>query len=80
MMELVGPILNELFKAGAEKKNYWLKGKSTRILADWIIQLQNLADIMQQQLEAASQVIQAQEQELEELRPERGKIWTPPAP
>ena len=74
---LVGPILNELFAKGAVKDDYWLKGASTRILSDWIIGLQNMATLFQQQLEAAGQVIGAQEEELQQLRPQKKKVWTP---
>ena len=74
---LVGPILNELFRKGAVKDDYWLKGSSTKILSDWIIGLQDMATLFQQQLQAAGQVIDAQEKELEELRPVKKKVWTP---
>ena len=74
---LVGPILNEFLKHAAEGTDYWLKKKSLRILADWIMSLQNIATLMEQQLEALSSVCAAQEAELEELRPTKKAIWTP---
>jgi len=74
---LVGPILKEFLRHAADGTDYWLKKRSLRILADWIISLQNVATLMEQQLEAASSVVAAQEKELEELRPTKKQIWTP---
>ncbi len=74
---LVGPILAEVFKAYHEKRDFWLKKASLRIFVDWVVSLQNIATIMEQQLEALSSVVTAQEAELEELRPTKKKIWTP---
>ena len=74
---LVGPILNELYTKAAEGKDYWLKKRSLQLLADWIMSVQDIATLLTQQLEAAQQVIAAQEKELEELRPDKGKVWTP---
>lgn len=74
---LVGPILKEFFRHATQGTDYWMKKRSLRILADWIVNLQNVATIMEQQLEALSQVCAAQEAELEELRPTKKKIWTP---
>jgi len=74
---LVGPILNELFRKSAEGEDYWLKKKSLQLLTDWIMSVQDIATLLTQQLEAAQTVIAAQEKELEELRPDKGKMWTP---
>ena len=76
-MAMVGPILNELFKAAATDTDLWLKKKSLAILSNWILSLQNVATLMEQQLDAASRVVAAQEKELEESRPHKKKIWTP---
>ena len=75
--EQVGPILKEFLTHASEGKDYWLKKKSLRILAEWIMSLQDVATLMEQQLEALGSVVTAQEQELEELRPTKKKIWTP---
>ena len=74
---LVGPILKELLARGAIKDDYWLKGASTALLSDFIIGLQDMATLFQQQLQAAGQVIDAQEKELEKLRPKKRQVWTP---
>ena len=74
---LVGPILNELYTKAAEGNDYWLKKRSLQLLADWIMSVQDIATLLTQQLEAAQTVIAAQEKELEELRPDKGKVWTP---
>ena len=74
---LVGPILKEFMRHATEGTDYWLRKSSLRILANWIMSLQDSATLMQQQLEAAQQVLGAQEKELEELRPVKNKIWTP---
>ena len=74
---LVGPVLAEMYKAAAEGRDYWLKKASLQRLTDWIMTVQDIATLMQQQLEAAEQVIAAQEQELEALRPVKRKMWTP---
>ena len=75
--EQVGPILKEFLTHASENKDYWLKKKSLRILAEWIMSLQDVATLMEQQLEALGSVVTAQEAELEELRPTKKKIWTP---
>ena len=74
---LVGPILNELFAKGAVKDDYWLKGASTAILTDWIVGLQNMATLFEQQINSMGEVIDAQSRELEELRPKKKRVWTP---
>ena len=77
LLTLVGPILNELFRNAALGKDMWLKKKSVEILSNWIQTAQDTSTLMMRQLEAAEQVIAAQEKELEELRPEKSKVWTP---
>ena len=74
---LVGPVLAEMYKAAAEGRDYWLKKASLQRLTNWIMTVQDIATLMQQQLEAAEQVIAAQESELEQLRPVKRKMWTP---
>ena len=74
---LVGPVLAEMYKASAEGRDYWLKKKSLQRLTNWIMSVQDIATLMQQQLEAAEQVIAAQESELEQLRPVKKRMWTP---
>ena len=74
---LVGPVLAEMYKAAAEGRDYWLKKASLQRLTNWIMTVQDIATLMQQQLEAAEQVIAAQEAELEQLRPVKRKMWTP---
>ena len=74
---LVGPILQELYQHAAEDTDWWLKKSSLKILATWTMNLLDVAQIMEQQLEAAKAVIGSQEEELEKLRPEKAKIWTP---
>jgi hypothetical protein len=76
-MALVEPILDGLFKAAAEGDDYWLKGKSTTLLADWIIATMNIGAVMQQQIEAMGHALQAQEKQLEETRPAKGRMWVP---
>ena len=74
---LVGPVLQQLFKAEATNEDMWLKKKSVKHLARWIMHVQDVADVMAQTIQAAEQVIAAQEQELEQLRPAKGKVWIP---
>ena len=76
-VDLVGPILTELYEHAASDQDWWLKKSSLKILANWTMSLLDVAQVMEQQLEAAKEVIGAQEKELEELRPEKQKIWTP---
>ena len=64
-MALIGPILSELYMKAAEGKDYWLKKRSLQLLADWIMSVQDIATLLTQQLEAAQQVIAAQEKELD---------------
>ena len=73
----IGPILYELFVAAEHERDLWLKKSSLRELTDWIISLQNVASLLEQQIEARGSVVSAQEQELEELRPTKKKIWRP---
>ena len=74
---LVGPILNQLFAKAATNEDMWLKKKSVKRLADWIRSGQDIADIMHQTIEQMGEVLTAQEAELEELRPSKGKVWIP---
>lgn len=74
---LVGPVLNQLFKAAATNEDLWLKKKSVKHLATWIQSTQDITDVLHQALEQASEVIGAQEAELEQLRPTKGKVWIP---
>ena len=77
MMVLVEPVLDGLFKAAAENDDYWLKGKSVTVLSDWILSVLNIAQLMEQQVQALGTTLQAQEKELERLRPQKSKMWTP---
>jgi len=74
---VVGPILSEFMKAAAEGRDFWLKKKSLKILAEWIMSLLDLGQLMQAKVEALEGVVQAQDAELTELRPQKRKIWTP---
>lgn len=74
---LVGPVLKELFAKAATNDDYWLKKRSVKHLARWIQSTQDIADVMHQTIEQMQHVISAQEKELEELRPEKSKVWTP---
>ena len=73
---LVGPVLNQLFRNAATNEDMWLKKKSVKHLAGWIQSTQDIADVMRQTIEQASEVISQQEAELEQLRPEK-KVWIP---
>jgi len=77
IMALVDPILQQLFKAAAENDDYWMKSKTVSILADWIVSVLNVSQLMEQQVRALGASLQAQEKELEQLRPEKSKMWTP---
>ena len=77
MMVLVQPILDGLFKAAAENSDYWLKKKSAAVLSDWILSVLNISQLMEQQVQALGATLQAQEKELEQLRPIKSKMWTP---
>jgi len=74
---LVGPVLNQIFKAAATNEDMWLKKKSVKHLAGWIQSTQDIADIMHQTIEQMGEVLAAQEAELEQLRPTKGKVWIP---
>jgi hypothetical protein len=74
---LVGPILAEFMQHANDNTDYWLKKASLRILGEWIMSLQDVATLMEQQIESLTEVLGAQEKELEELRPEKKQIWTP---
>ena len=55
-----------------------LKHKDVEALKNQIITTTHVAMALEKQLQAATQVLAAQEQELETLREKRGGIWTPP--
>ena len=74
---LVGPILNQIFSNAATNQDMWLKKKSVKHLAGWIQSTQDIADIMHQTIEQMGEVLTAQEAELEQLRPAKGKMWVP---
>ena len=74
---LVGPVLQQIFKAAATNEDMWLKKKSVKHLAGWIQSTQDIADIMHQTIEQMGEVLTAQEAELEQLRPAKGKVWIP---
>lgn len=74
---LVGPVLNQIFKAAATNEDLWLKKKSVKHLATWIQSTQDITDVLHQTLEQASLVIGAQEEELEKLRPTKRQVWIP---
>lgn len=76
-MALVEPVLDGLFKAAAEGDDYWMKKKSVRIFSDWIVSVLNVSQLLEQQVRALGETLQAQEKELEQLRPAKGKMWTP---
>ena len=76
-MALVEPILDGLFKAAATDDDYWLKKKSAKIFSDWIVSVLNVSQLMEQQVRALGETLQAQEKELEQLRPVKSKMWTP---
>ena len=77
MMTTIEPVLNELFKAAAENDDYWMKKRTVRVFSDWIVSILNVSQLMEQQVRALGASLQAQEKELEELRPKKGKMWTP---
>jgi hypothetical protein len=77
IMALVEPILDGLFKAAATDDDYWLKKKSVRIFSDWIVSVLNVSQVMEQQVQALSVTVQAQEKELEQTRTVKAKMWTP---
>ena len=77
VMVVVEPILNEMFKAAANNEDYWLKGKSIRVITDWIISILNISQVMEQQIRAQGEVLAAQEAELESLREKKSKMWVP---
>jgi len=77
MMIRIEPVLNELFKAAAENEDYWLKKKTVRVFVDWIVSILNVSQLMEQQVRALGATLQAQEKELEELRPKKSKMWIP---
>ncbi len=74
---MVDPILNEFMKAAAEGRDLWLKKKSLRILAEWVMSLLDVGSVMEQKIHAMQEVITAQDSELTELRPNKRKVWTP---
>ena len=76
-MALVNPVLDGLFKAEALNDDYWLKKKSVKHLVHWIKSILDVANIQEQKITALMDIVGAQEAELEELRPAKGKIWTP---
>ncbi len=73
----IGPVLHEIFESADKGRDLWLKKASLQTLTDWIVSLQNVASLLEQQIEAMGSVVSAQEQELEELRPTKKKIWRP---
>lgn len=73
----VDPILREFMKAAAEGKDLWLKKKSLKILAEWIMSLLDLGQVMQAKVEALEAACSAMDAELTELRPKKRKVWTP---
>jgi len=73
----IGPVLYLIFESAEHDRDLWLKKSSLRVLTDWIISLQNIASLLEKQIEAMGSVVSAQEQELEELRPTKKKIWRP---
>ena len=77
MMVRVEPVLNELFKAAAENDDYWLRKRTVRVFVDWIVSILNVSQLMEQQVRALGATLQAQEKELEELRPKKSKMWVP---
>jgi hypothetical protein len=74
-LDVVGPILSEMFKRAAEKQDYWLKGQYLQQLCDWIIGLQNMASM----IEPLSQALAEANAELEELKPSepKPKVFNP---
>ena len=75
-LDVVGPVLSEMFKRAAEKQDYWLKGKYLQALCDWIIGLQNMASM----IEPLSQELantQARLLELEGDEPTKKKLFNP---
>ena len=74
---LVGPVLNEMFRKAALNEDYWLKKKSLKHLVRWVQSVQDINDVLMQTNQAMQAVIDAQEKELEELRPAKSKVWTP---
>ena len=53
----VGHILDRLFKAAENENGYVLEDKDVRILASWIIDLQNIATASEAKVEALQQHI-----------------------
>jgi hypothetical protein len=77
IMEQIEPVLNGLFKAGADNDDYWMKAKTVRVFSDWIISILNISRVMEQQIGAQGEVLAAQETELETLREKKSKMWVP---
>lgn len=67
-MEQVSQTLDLLFQAAEKEEAVWLKAKNARALASWIIDLQNVASLLEQQVEALKAEVAD--------RPAK-KIWTP---
>ncbi len=76
-MALINPVLNEIFKYEAEGRALWLKKKSLSLLVHWIRTLLDIANVNEQKMEKMTEVMQAQEQELMQLRPDEGGIFIP---
>ena len=77
IMVLVEPILDGIFEAAVGNQDYWLKKKSAAILSDWIVSVLNVSQLLERQVQALGATLQAQEKELEQLRPVKSKMWTP---
>lgn len=75
-VDLVGPLLSEWFRRAGNSQRFHMNPRTTRTLADFIIGLQNMASVMEQQIQAMSETIAEQDRQLTALRPDRG-IWVP---
>lgn len=53
----VGPLLDRLFEAADKHESVWLKGKDARVLATWIVDLQNVNILYEKQLVEAARII-----------------------
>jgi len=71
------PVLEKLM--GHEGGPLRLKHKEVGHLRDHIITSTHIAMTLEAQLKAVTEVLAAQEMQLQELR-EKGQIWTPPTP
>lgn len=60
--------LDLLFNAANNNEDIWLKKKNARALATWIVNLQNIATLLEGQVEALKEEV---------ANNPKSKIWTP---